>query len=30
MSRGFLPLEEIDELDWDGSTLIMVKPLRQA
>lgn len=26
-ARGFLPLEEIDNLDWDGPTLILVKPL---
>lgn len=26
-ARGFLPLEEIKNLDWDGPTLIMVKPL---
>ena len=26
-SRGFLPLEEISGLDWDGPTLIMVKLL---
>lgn len=24
---GFLPVEEVDNLDWDGPTLIMVKPL---
>lgn len=26
-ARGFLPLEEVSDLDWDGPTLIMVKPL---
>lgn len=26
-ARGFLSLEEMSELDWDGPTLIMVKPL---
>ena len=26
-ARGFLPLEEISGLDWDGPTLIMVKLL---
>lgn len=26
-SLGFLPLEEVEGLDWDGPTLIMVKPL---
>lgn len=26
-ARGFLPLEEVEGLDWDGPTLIMVKPL---
>ena len=26
-ARGFLPLEEIDGLDWEGPTLIMVKLL---
>lgn len=26
-SRGFLPLEEVEGLDWDGPTVIMVKPL---
>ncbi|QDO87974.1 GNAT family N-acetyltransferase [Ornithinimicrobium ciconiae] len=26
-ARGFLPLEEFEGLDWDGPTLIMVKPL---
>lgn len=26
-ARGFLPLEEFDRLDWDGPTLVMVKPL---
>jgi GNAT superfamily N-acetyltransferase len=25
--RGFLPLEEITNLDWDGPTLILIKPL---
>ncbi|HHU08702.1 MAG TPA: GNAT family N-acetyltransferase [Intrasporangiaceae bacterium] len=27
LARGFLPLEEVDGLDWDGPTLIMVKCL---
>lgn len=27
-ARGFVPMEEIDELDWGGPTLIMVKPLQ--
>lgn len=27
-ARGFLPLQEVDGLDWDGPTLIMVKMLR--
>lgn len=27
LARGFLPLEEVEGLDWDGPTLIMVKPL---
>ncbi|AXH94793.1 N-acetyltransferase [Ornithinimicrobium avium] len=27
-ARGFLPLQEVDGLDWDGPTLVMVKPLR--
>lgn len=27
LARGFLPLEEVDGFDWDGPTLIMVKPL---
>lgn len=26
-ARGFLPLEEREGLDWDGPTVIMVKPL---
>lgn len=26
-ARGFLPLEEVTGLDWDGPTVIMVKPL---
>lgn len=26
-ARGFLPLEEMTDYDWDGPTLIMVKPL---
>lgn len=26
-ARGFLPLEEVEGLDWDGPTVIMVKPL---
>lgn len=26
-ARGFLPLEEFEGLDWDGPTVIMVKPL---
>lgn len=26
-ARGFLPLEEMTGLDWDGPTVIMVKPL---
>ena len=26
-ARGFLPVEEIENLDWDGPTLIMVKTL---
>lgn len=26
-ARGFLPLEEIEDLDWAGPTLILVKPL---
>lgn len=26
-ARGFLPLQEFDALDWDGPTLVMVKPL---
>ncbi|USQ77216.1 GNAT family N-acetyltransferase [Ornithinimicrobium cryptoxanthini] len=26
-ARGFLPLEEVSALDWDGPTLIMVKAL---
>ena len=28
-ARGFLPLQEIRDLDWDGPTLIMVKVLSQ-
>lgn len=27
LARGFLPLEEREQLDWDGPTLILVKPL---
>ncbi|NLG21346.1 MAG: GNAT family N-acetyltransferase [Actinomycetales bacterium] len=27
LARGFLPLEEFQRLDWDGPTVIMVKPL---
>lgn len=26
-ARGFLSLEELADLDWDGPTLVMVKPL---
>ncbi len=26
-ARGFLPVEEIEGLDWDGPTVIMIKPL---
>ncbi len=26
-ARGFLPLEEVSGLDWDGPAVIMVKPL---
>lgn len=29
-ARGFLPLEEISDLDWHGPTLIMVKALGSA
>lgn len=28
-AKGFLPLEEIHNLDWDGPTLVMVKALAQ-
>ena len=27
LSRGFLPLEEFDRIDWDGPTLILVMAL---
>lgn len=26
-ARGFVPLQELDRLDWDGPTLVLVKPL---
>jgi GNAT superfamily N-acetyltransferase len=26
---GFLPIQEFDRIDWDGPTLVMVKPLIQ-
>lgn len=26
-ARGFLPLQEHERLDWDGPTLVLVKPL---
>lgn len=26
-TMGFIPLEEVTGLDWDGPTIIMVKPL---
>jgi len=26
-ARGFLPLQEFDRIDWDGPTLVLVKPL---
>lgn len=26
-ARGFIPVEEVHGLDWDGPTVIMVKPL---
>lgn len=27
LARGFLPVEELQSLDWDGPTLVLVKPL---
>ena len=26
---GFLPVQEFDRIDWDGPTLVMVKPIMQ-
>ncbi|MHA7271456.1 GNAT family N-acetyltransferase [Arthrobacter sp. HLT1-20] len=29
LKAGFLPVQEFDRIDWDGPTLVMVKPLIQ-